>query len=206
MLLLTYVWQCDLWPLCFRSLYFTPIIISCYERCKYATLSFPSDFIVETPTVHKLLRVMTLKHVSRVKRKHKTRNLQECLCPALFHHENVYRLHGGNSFFFGGGGSCHHSFVQVIKNKGIPRQAEVALGARLRPRIFSTYGTTRMVVRQPNAPAAYDIYLLTAIGLSPGGRSIVHVYTQTIHRTIQNKQYIEQHNNFGRVRAVPRLG
>ena len=50
------------------------------------------------------------------------------------------------------------------------------------------------------------IYLLTAIGLSPGGRSTVHIYTQTVHRTIQNKQYIEQHNNFGRVRAVPRLG
>jgi len=40
------------------------------------------------------------------------------------------------------------------------------------------------------------MYLLTAIGLSPGGRSTVHVYTQTIHRTIRNKQYIEQHNNF----------
>ena len=38
------------------------------------------------------------------------------------------------------------------------------------------------------------IYLLTAIVLSPGGRSTVHIYTQTIHRTIQNKQYIEQHN------------
>ena len=50
----------------------------------------------------------------------------------------------------------------------------------------------------------YDIYLLAAIGLSPGGRSTVHIYTQTIHRTVQNKQYIEQHNNFGRVRAVPR--
>jgi hypothetical protein len=54
--------------------------------------------------------------------------------------------------------------------------------------------------------AVYDmIYLLTAIGLSPGGGSTVHIYTQTIHRTIQNKQYIE-HNNFGRVRTVPRLG
>jgi len=49
------------------------------------------------------------------------------------------------------------------------------------------------------------IYLLTAIGLSPGGSSTVHVYTQTIHRTIQNEQYIEQHKNFGRARAVPRL-
>jgi exonuclease III len=51
---------------------------------------------------------------------------------------------------------------------------------------------------------SYDmIYLLSAIGLSPG---TVHIYTQTVHRTIQNKQYMEQHNNFGRVRAVPRLG
>ena len=50
------------------------------------------------------------------------------------------------------------------------------------------------------------IYLLTAIGLSPGGSSTVHIYTQTIYRrTIQNKQYVEQHNNFGRVRAVPLL-
>ena len=49
------------------------------------------------------------------------------------------------------------------------------------------------------------IYLLTAIGLSPGGSSTVHIYTQTIHRTTQNKQYKGQHKNFGRVRAVPRL-
>jgi len=27
--------------------------------------------------------------------------------------------------------------------------------------------------------------LLTAIGLSPGGSSTVHIYTQTIHRTTQ---------------------
>ena len=43
------------------------------------------------------------------------------------------------------------------KSKGVPRQAEVALGVpgRLRPRIFSTFGTTRVVGRQPNAPAAF---------------------------------------------------
>jgi len=29
------------------------------------------------------------------------------------------------------------------------------------------------------------IYLLTAIALSPGGSSTVHIYTQTIHRTTQ---------------------
>ena len=46
---------------------------------------------------------------------------------------------------------------QQKKCKGIPRQAEVALGVpgRLRPRIFSTFGTTRVVGRQPNAPAAF---------------------------------------------------
>jgi len=29
------------------------------------------------------------------------------------------------------------------------------------------------------------IYLLTAIGLTPGGNSTVHIYTQTVHRTTQ---------------------
>ena len=29
------------------------------------------------------------------------------------------------------------------------------------------------------------IYLLTVIGLTPGGGSTVHIYTQTIHRTTQ---------------------
>ena len=47
------------------------------------------------------------------------------------------------------------------------------------------------------------IYLLTAIGLSPGGRSTVHIYTQTIHRTIQNKQYTEQHNNLKSADRAP---
>ena len=45
----------------------------------------------------------------------------------------------------------------ISKVQVIPRQAEVALGVpgRLRPRIFSTFGTTRVVGRQPNAPAAF---------------------------------------------------
>jgi len=29
------------------------------------------------------------------------------------------------------------------------------------------------------------IYLLTAIGLTPGGSSTAHIYTQTIHRATQ---------------------
>jgi len=32
------------------------------------------------------------------------------------------------------------------------------------------------------------IHLLTPIQLSHGGSSTVHIYTQTIHRTTQNKQ------------------
>jgi hypothetical protein len=47
--------------------------------------------------------------------------------------------------------------------------------------------------------------MLTAIGLPPGGSGTIHIYRQAIHRTTQNKQYIEQHKNVGIVRAVPRL-
>jgi hypothetical protein len=45
----------------------------------------------------------------------------------------------------------------VIKAEGLPQQAEVAQGVpgRLRPRIFLTFGITRIVGRQPYAPAAF---------------------------------------------------
>ena len=49
------------------------------------------------------------------------------------------------------------------------------------------------------------IYLLTAIGLSPGGSSTVHIYTKTVHRTTQNKQYLEQHSNLGECGPCPVL-
>jgi len=49
------------------------------------------------------------------------------------------------------------------------------------------------------------IYLLTAIGLPNCGSSTVHIYTKTINRMTQNKQYIEQQKNFVRLRTVPRL-
>ena len=55
------------------------------------------------------------------------------------------------------------------------------------------------------ALAVFCIYLLTSIGLSAGGSSTVHIYTQTIHRTTQNKQYIEQHNNLGECGPCPVL-
>jgi hypothetical protein len=48
-------------------------------------------------------------------------------------------------------------FITTGKGKGLPQQAEVAQGVpgRLRPRIFLTFGTTRLVGRQPHAPAAF---------------------------------------------------
>jgi hypothetical protein len=49
------------------------------------------------------------------------------------------------------------------------------------------------------------VYLLTVIGLTHGGSSTVHIYTQTIHSQTHNKQYVEQPQNFGRVLAVPHL-
>ena len=36
------------------------------------------------------------------------------------------------------------------------------------------------------------IYLLTAVGLSPGGSSTVHICTQTIHRTTQITTNLEE--------------
>ena len=47
--------------------------------------------------------------------------------------------------------------IYTVKSKGIPQQAEVALGVpgRLRPQNISTFGTTTVVGRQPNAPAAF---------------------------------------------------
>jgi hypothetical protein len=38
------------------------------------------------------------------------------------------------------------------------------------------------------------MYLLTAIRLTPGGSSTVHIYTQTVQYTFTHKQYIGQQN------------
>jgi hypothetical protein len=50
------------------------------------------------------------------------------------------------------------------------------------------------------------IYLLTAIGLSPGGSSTVHIYSQTVHRTTQKKINRTTQKQIETLRAVPRLG
>ena len=49
------------------------------------------------------------------------------------------------------------------------------------------------------------IYLSTAIELPPGGSSTVHIYTQTVHETTQNKQYIEQQHNLWECGPCPVL-
>jgi hypothetical protein len=54
---------------------------------------------------------------------------------------------------------CRYIYINnnSKKSKGIPRQAEVAIGVpgRLRSRIISTFSTTRVVGHQPYAPAAF---------------------------------------------------
>jgi len=51
-------------------------------------------------------------------------------------------------------------------------------------RLYFSKNTRRRLIH-------YDtIYLLTAIALTAGGSSTVHIYTQTIHRTTQWKQNI----------------
>ena len=49
----------------------------------------------------------------------------------------------------------------------------------------------------------YDMIYLTAIGQPPGGSSTVHIYTQTIQRMTQNKQYIQQNKNQEECRPCP---
>ena len=36
------------------------------------------------------------------------------------------------------------------------------------------------------------IYLFTAIGLTPGGSSTVHIYTRTMHKTTQSTQTVHR--------------
>jgi hypothetical protein len=82
------------------------------------------------------------------------------ICFPLARYEHVCISHSGGRDCF----LVHFTIIfncliykEVSKVKVIPRQAEVAQGVpgRLRPRIFSTFGTTRMVGRQQNAPAAF---------------------------------------------------
>ena len=50
-----------------------------------------------------------------------------------------------------------HLLALLGKGKGLPQEAKVAKGVpdRLRPQIFLTFGTSRVVGRQPYAPATF---------------------------------------------------
>ena len=80
------------------------------------------------------------------------------VCEAIPHlPKHLYVLHQLNSIAGG-----HVTFLRDFEHysnisKGTPRQAEVALGipVRLRPRIITTFRTTTVVGRQPNAPAFF---------------------------------------------------
>jgi hypothetical protein len=65
------------------------------------------------------------------------------LCHGLSFSPSPQRSYALICFFLGGG----HAHNRPQGPKGVP--------VRLRPRIFLTFGTTRVVGRQPHAPAAF---------------------------------------------------
>jgi hypothetical protein len=74
----------------------------------------------------------------------------------------------------------------LVKGKGLPQKAEVAQGVlgRLRPRIVLTFGTTKVVRRQPYTPAAFTPmrnpwYPFLEAELTPG-HMILSVATEKI--------------------------
>jgi hypothetical protein len=70
------------------------------------------------------------------------------------------------------------------KSKGIPQQAEVALGVpvRLRPRTISTFGTTRVVGRQPYATAPFTPWYSFSEADSTSGHMVLSEGTTEINR------------------------
>ena len=64
------------------------------------------------------------------------------------------------------------------KGKGLPQEAEEAQGVpgRLRPRIFLTFGITKVVGRQPYASAAFFDTRYRPI--------ILHMPPGSLHRTV----------------------
>ena len=82
------------------------------------------------------------------KQKHKNAQFLQVRIEAKFAYVYVFCLASGSSTVF---------WLYKGKGKGLRQQAEVAQGCpgRLSPRIFLTFGSLRVVGRQPYAPAAY---------------------------------------------------
>ena len=54
----------------------------------------------------------------------------------------------------------------------------------VRPVLCSAVSAGNWTTHRPTESHSLLMYLLNAIGLTPGGSSTVHIYTQTVHRTI----------------------
>ena len=79
----------------------------------------------------------------------------------LSHFQQVHnckqlQLSRGGCSLFSCTGNCAIA-GKKCKVRGLPQQAEVTQGGpgRLRPRVFLTFGTTRVVGSQPYSPAAF---------------------------------------------------
>ena len=105
------------------------------------------------------------------------------------------------------------SFIKILNATYVNNQALKKVGLTKRKRIFRFVDNFPWIIlitlvkfgSKTYRPNRFMIYLLTAIGLTPGGSSTVHIYTQTIHRTTQNKQYIDEHNNLWECGPCPVL-
>jgi len=97
---------------------------------------------------------------------------------------------------------------EATPQRTLPRKfvIKILFGIHQRTGVLKHGDPTPLKRIQQIWPARYDmIYLLTATGLTPGGSNTVHIYTQTVHRTTQNKQYIEEHNNLWECGPCPVL-
>jgi hypothetical protein len=75
---------------------------------------------------------------------------------------------------------CHRAADSQFSNKWYYRQMQFSLNR------FSVVTVYSLMAVLTNIDIYDMIYLLAAIGLSPGGSITVHIYTQTIHGTNTN--------------------
>jgi hypothetical protein len=98
--------------------------------------------------------------------------------------------------------------ICMVKGKGLPQQAEVAqvVPVRLRSRNFSTFGTTRVVGRQPYAPAAFTPrinpwYSVLEADTTPG-HMVLLVTMEKIPSDTTGNRSLDRHNLYGH-KSIP---
>jgi len=121
------------------------------------------------------------------------------LCIFVYRQQNLTLRYGARST---GDTSCKNDLYDQLMHlidiilDGQKCYLESIRGTEKFDILFQQYETERHAIIEPfcKCVAVHTcpllcvvmIYLLTAIGLPPGGSSTVHVYTQTIHRMTQN--------------------